>query len=80
MPVQVNLDACLKARGLTAKELAKQVDLSETQVSLFRSGKVRGIRFSTLARFCYVLECELGDLLIYIHADSDMPEFQQAES
>lgn len=79
MPVQVNLDACLKARGLSAKELAQKVGLSETQVSLFRSGKVRGIRFSTLARLCYALDCELGDLLIYARADTDMPEFQPAD-
>ena len=74
MPVQVKLDACLKARNISAKELAQQVSLSETQISLFRSGKIRGIRFSTLARLCYALDCELGDLLTYERAKSDMPE------
>ena len=74
MPVHVTLDACLKARELSGKELAQRVGLSETQLSLFRSGKVRGIRFSTLARLCYVLDCELGDLLNYTRDDVDALE------
>lgn len=68
MPVRVTLDRVLTAKGLRAKELAGIVGLSETQVSLFRSGKVRGIRFSTLAKLCVALDCRPGDLLDY---DSD---------
>ena len=49
MPIQVTLDAMLARRGMTARELAARVGISETQMSLFRSGKVRGIRFRTLA-------------------------------
>lgn len=50
---------------MTARELAAQIGLSETQLSLFRSGKVKGIRFSTLARLCEALDCRPGDLLDY---------------
>lgn len=74
MPVQVRLDACLKARDLSGKEVAQQIGLSETQLSLFRSGKVRGIRFSTLARLCYILNCEPGELLTYARDDTDMSQ------
>lgn len=63
MPVTVTLDAMLARRGMTGKELAAAIAISETQLSLFRSGKVRGIRFSTLARMCEVLRCKPGDLL-----------------
>ncbi|MEZ0244280.1 MAG: helix-turn-helix domain-containing protein, partial [Sphingomonas sp.] len=42
MPMQVTLDALLAARGMTGKELARRIGVSETQMSLFRSGKVRG--------------------------------------
>lgn len=63
MPVTVTLDAMLARRGMTGKELAAAIGISETQLSLFRSGKVRGIRFSTLARMCEVLRCKPGDLL-----------------
>lgn len=65
MPIRVTLDAVLTRRGMTGKQLAQQVGLSETQLSLFRSGKVRGIRFATLARLCAVLECRPGELIDY---------------
>ena len=63
MPVTITLDALLAKRGMTGKDLAERIGLSETQLSLFRSGKVRGIRFSTLARMCDALNCKPGDLL-----------------
>ena len=65
MPVAITLDAMLQARGMTGKELAQRVGISETQLSLFKSGKVRGIRFATLSKMCLVLECKPGDLLDY---------------
>lgn len=65
MPMTVTLDAVLARRGVTAKQVARDVGLSETQLSLFRSGKVRGIRFATLARLCLVLDCQPGELLSY---------------
>jgi len=72
MPVRVTLDALIVAKGLKAKDLAQQVGLSETQLSLFRSGKVRGIRFRSLARLCAVLECKPGELLDYDFDTADM--------
>lgn len=65
MPISVTLDAVLQARGTTARALAERIGLSETQLSLFRSGKVRGLRFSTLAKMCSTLKCQPGDLLRY---------------
>ena len=65
MPMQVTLDAVLARRGITGKDLAREVGLSETQLSLFRSGKGRGIRFATLSRLCLALDCQPGELLAY---------------
>jgi putative transcriptional regulator len=65
MPIQVTLDAVLHRQGRTARDIASVVGISETQLSLFRSSKVRGIRFSTLAKLCAALECQPADLLIY---------------
>ena len=65
MPVKVTLDEMLARRGMTGKELAERMGLSETQMSLFRSTKVKGIRFATLARMCAELGCKPGDLLDY---------------
>lgn len=76
MSIRITLDAMLAARGMTARELAARVGISETQMSLFRSGKVRGIRFRTLAKLCAVLECAPGDLLDY---DADPADLQAAD-
>ena len=72
MPVRVTLDRLIVARGIKARDLAAEVGLSETQLSLFRSGKVKGIRFSTLARICAALECRPGDLLDYDYDPADL--------
>ena len=72
MPVRVTLDEMLARRGLKARELATTIGLSETQMSLFRSGKVKGIRFGTLARLCAALGCTPGDLLGYDFDAADL--------
>lgn len=72
MPIRVTLDAVLARRGRTARDLAAEIGLSETQLSLFRSGKVRGIRFATLARLCAALECSPGELLDYTPDPADL--------
>lgn len=76
MPIRVTLDTILARRGMTGKQLARDVGLSETQLSLFRSGKVRGIRFGTLARMCAALECRPGELIDY---EFDPADLQQAD-
>ena len=66
------LDAVLHARGVTAKAIAEQIGISETQLSQFRSGKVRGLRFSTMSKLCFVLGCTPGELLDYDRDPADM--------
>lgn len=72
MPVRVTLDELIVRKGLKARDLAREVGLSETQLSLFRSGKVKGIRFRTLARLCAALDCRPGDLLDYAFDPADL--------
>jgi putative transcriptional regulator len=76
MPIRVTLDEMLARRGMKARELATVIGLSETQMSLFRSGKVKGIRFGTLARLCAALQCTPGELLGY---DFDAADLQGAD-
>lgn len=71
MPIRIRLDDVLAAKQLTAKRIAAEIGVSETHLSLFRSGKVRGVRFSTLAKLCVALDCQPGDLLAYEHDDAD---------
>ncbi|WP_420478976.1 helix-turn-helix domain-containing protein [Brevundimonas sp. FT23028] len=72
MPIRVTLDQLIVSKGLKARDLAQQVGLSETQLSLFRSGKVKGIRFRTLAKLCAALDCRPGDLLDYEFDAADL--------
>ncbi len=72
MPVRITLEQVLGQRRQTAKDLAREIGLSETQLSLFRSGKVKGIRFDTLARLCAALGCRPGDLLDYEFSEEDL--------
>ena len=63
MQIVVRLDVMLARRKMKSRELAERVGITEQNISLLKSGKVKGIRFETLARICEVLECQPGDLL-----------------
>lgn len=63
MEIVVRLDVMLALRKMKARDLADQIGISEQNVSLLRTGKVKGIRFNTLARICEVLDCQPGDIL-----------------
>ena len=65
MPITVNLDVMLARRKMRSKELAEKVGISEQNLSLLKSGKVKGVRFSTLEAICHHLQCQPGDLLEY---------------
>ncbi len=63
MAIRVYLDDVLKKRGMTAKELCALVNITEANLSMLRSGKVKGVRFLTINRICYYLGCDVGDIL-----------------
>ena len=63
--IVVNLDVMLAKRKKKSKDLAAFVDITEQNISLIRSGKIRGMRFSTLEKICEFLDCQPGDLLEY---------------
>ena len=63
MAIRVHLEEVLKTRGMTSKELCAKVGITEANLSILRSGKARGVRFSTVNRICYYLGCNVGDIL-----------------
>ena len=65
MPITVNLDVMLAKRKMRSKELSERIGITEQNISLMKSGKVKGIRFETLEKICHVLECQPGDILEY---------------
>lgn len=66
MAIVVTLDVMLARRKMRSKELAARIGLTEQNVSLLKSGKVKGIRFETLERICDALQCQPGDILEYV--------------
>ncbi|MDD9601331.1 helix-turn-helix transcriptional regulator [Klebsiella sp. CTHL.F3a] len=63
MPVIVHLDKLLVDRKITSRALAAYVGITEQNLSLLKSGKVKGIRFETLSKICEALNCQPGDIL-----------------
>ena len=72
----VHLDEMLKERGMTAKELCGLVGITEANLSILRSGKAKGIRFHTINRICYFLQCDVGNLLKF---DGELEEEDDEE-
>jgi len=65
MAIIVNLDVMLARRKMRSRDLAQRIGIAEQNVSLLKSGKVKGIRFDTLEKICEVLDCQPGDILEY---------------
>ena len=71
MGIVVRLNLVLARKKINSKDLAAFVGITEQNLSLLKSGKVRGVRFDTLAKICQMLECQPGDILEY---DPSVPD------
>ncbi|RWY54116.1 helix-turn-helix domain-containing protein [Mucilaginibacter gilvus] len=65
MAIIVNLDVEMAKKKMSLKELAERLDISMTNLSLLKTGKVKGVRFDTLEALCHELGCKPGDILDY---------------
>ncbi len=66
MAIEINLDLMLVKRKMRLTELAERIGISVTNLSLLKTGKVKGIRFNTLEAICREMDCQPGDILEYI--------------
>ncbi len=69
MKIVVNLDVMLARRKMRLKELAAAIGVSEQNLSMIKTGKIKGVRFETLMKICDVLDCQPGDLLEFSRED-----------
>ena len=69
MPIVVRLDVMLARRKIPSKALAARVGITEANLSLLKTGKVKGVRFETLDAICAALDCQPGDLLEWERED-----------
>ena len=76
MGIETHLDELLRIRNMTAKELCQKVGITEANLSILRSGKAKGVRFSTINRICYYLQCDVGDILKF---DGKLDESEEDE-
>ena len=65
MPIITNLDVMLAKRKMTLTQLSKVIGISLTNLSLLKTGNVKGLRYNTLEKICIVLDCQPGDILEY---------------
>lgn len=71
MPITIQLDVMLARRKIKSKELAEYVGITEANISLLKQGKIKGVRFDTLAKICAFLNCQPGDILVYEPGEQD---------
>lgn len=76
MAIRVYLEEVLKERGMTSKELCRLVGITEANLSILRSGKAKGVRFGTINKICYYLNCDVGDILKF---DGELEEVQDED-
>lgn len=75
--IVVTLDLMLARRKVRSKELAAYVGITEANISQLKSGKVKGVRFETLAKICEFLDCKPGDILdVEISLETDVSKAQ----
>lgn len=77
MGIELHLEEVLKKKKMTSKELAKKIGITEANLSILRSGKAKGVRFETLNRICFYLNCQVGDLLRF---DGELEERHETEN
>lgn len=76
MAIKVYLEEVLRQRNMTSKELCALVGITEANLSMLRSGRAKGVRFGTINKICYYLQCDVGDLLKF---DGELEEEHERE-
>lgn len=66
MAIEIRLDRMLLERRMTLTELAERVGITVANLSILKTGKAKAARLSTLDAICRELDCQPGDLLIWV--------------
>jgi len=77
MPIVIRLDVVMARKKVRSNVLARAIGITEANLSLFKSGKVKGIRFATLDAICRHLDCQPGDILEFV-PDEGVEALRQA--
>lgn len=74
MPILIHLDVMLARRKVKSKDLSAYIGISEQNLSLLKSGKVKGIRFATLSKICQRLDCQPGEIIEWVPGEEGVDE------
>jgi putative transcriptional regulator len=74
MAIVVRLDVMMARRKVRSNVLARAIGITEANLSLLKSGKVKGLRFSTLEAICRFLDCQPGDILEFVPDETSKAE------
>lgn len=66
MPIVINLDVQLAKHKMSVADFAAAIDITPVNVSVLKNGRAKAIRFSTLDAICRVLDCQPGDILVWV--------------
>lgn len=66
MPIKLNLDRVMLERQISLTELAARIGLTLANLSILKTNKARAIRFTTLEALCRELQCQPGELLVFV--------------
>ncbi len=63
--IVLHLRELMELRGVNRNQLASAIHVNFAVVDRWYQGKVEKLDLDILARICYVLDCEVSDLLEY---------------
>lgn len=69
--VEIKLNECIEKSGLSKNKVAFRAELQRTQLNNYCKGDIQRIDFAVLARLCYVLKCDISDILRYLPPKSE---------
>ena len=74
MPINVTLDVMLARRKMSLNELSERVGVTQANLSILKTGKAKGVRFSTVNKICYYLGCDIGDIFRF---DGNLEDYDE---
>lgn len=75
MPIVMRLDRVMADRKISSQDLAERIGISPVNLSRIKTGKLRGIRFSTLEAMYVELKCKPGDIIDWMSDDEYIEAF-----
>lgn len=79
MPIVMRLDRVMADRKMSSLELAEKVGISPVNISRIKTGRLKGIRFSTLEAMCEALHCKPGDIIDWMDDEEHVKTFGQVK-